>query len=73
MPVHAITPDYKGEVKDRLENFHGNQIVYVGWDHHLMFCAAFGRSLARQSLFFFRLFFFPKESYLGGLRLFLWV
>ncbi len=31
MPVHAITPDYKGEVKDRIENFHGNQIVYVGW------------------------------------------
>lgn len=41
MPVHAITPDYKGEVLDRLENFHGNQVVYVGWDHHLMFCAAF--------------------------------
>jgi len=41
MPVRAITPDYKGEVKDRVENFHGNQIVYVGWDRHLMFCAAF--------------------------------
>ncbi len=41
MPVKAITPDYKGEVMDRQENFHGNQVVYVGWDHHLMFCAAF--------------------------------
>ncbi|MBV1787124.1 phenol hydroxylase subunit P4 [Marinobacterium sp. D7] len=41
MPVHAYTPDYSGEVRDRVENFHGNQIVYLGWDHHLMFCAAF--------------------------------
>lgn len=41
MSVKAITPDYTGEVRDRLENFHGNQVVYVGWDHHLMFCAAF--------------------------------
>lgn len=41
MPVNAITPEYQGEVLDKLENFHGNQVVYVGWDHHLMFCAAF--------------------------------
>jgi len=41
MPIQAITPDYKGEVLDKFENFHGNQVVYVGWDHHLMFCAAF--------------------------------
>ena len=40
MPIQAITPDYKGEVLDKFENFHGNQVVYVGWDHHLMFCAA---------------------------------
>ncbi|MBS97503.1 MAG: phenol hydroxylase [Oceanospirillaceae bacterium] len=51
MPVHAITPDYKGEVKDRLENFHGNQIVYVGWDHHLMFCAAFAYPLPPETPF----------------------
>lgn len=41
MSVVAITPDYKFAAKDRVENFHGNQIVYVGWDHHLMFCSAF--------------------------------
>lgn len=41
MPVNAITPDYQGEVLDKQENFNGNQVVYVGWDHHLMFCAAF--------------------------------
>ena len=39
MPVAAITDDYTGERLDLVENFHGNQVVYVGWDHHLMFCA----------------------------------
>lgn len=39
MAVSAIVDDYTGEHLDRLENFHGNQVVYVGWDHHLMFCA----------------------------------
>lgn len=40
MTVRAITPEYVGEVKDTLANFHGNQLVYVGWDRHLMFCSA---------------------------------
>ncbi|MFC1578772.1 phenol hydroxylase subunit P4 [Pseudomonadota bacterium] len=39
MSVAAITSDYTGERRDRVENFHGNQIVYVGWDQHLMFCS----------------------------------
>ena len=39
MAVAAIIPDYIGEKLDRVENFHGNQVVYVGWDHHLFFCA----------------------------------
>lgn len=38
MSVVAIT-DYKPPAKDVVENFHGNQLVYIGWDHHLMFCA----------------------------------
>lgn len=33
--------DYTFESKDRVENFHGNQLVFVGWDHHLLFCAPF--------------------------------
>ncbi len=41
MAVAAITDDYTGERLDRVENFHGNQIVYLGWDYHLMFCAPF--------------------------------
>ena len=39
MAVRAITENYIGERMDRVENFHGNQVLYVGWDHHLMFCA----------------------------------
>ena len=41
MAVRAITPDYIGEVKDKLENFHGNQLVFAGWDGHLLFPAPF--------------------------------
>lgn len=51
MPVHAITPDYQGEVLDKRENFGDNQVVYVGWDHHLMFCAAFAYPLPPQMPF----------------------
>lgn len=39
MAVAAITENYIGERLDRVENFHGNQVLYLGWDHHLMFCA----------------------------------
>lgn len=40
MAVAAIK-DYVGESKDRLENFHGAQLLYIGWEDHLMFCAPF--------------------------------
>lgn len=33
--------NYSGVNKDRLENFHGNQLLYIGWEHHLLFCAPF--------------------------------
>lgn len=41
MPVQAYFDNYKGEVKDRVENFHGNQLVYINWDRHLLFSAPF--------------------------------
>lgn len=41
MSVQSTGSTYKGEVRDRIENFNGDQLVYVGWDHHLMFCSAF--------------------------------
>jgi len=40
MAVAAIK-EYIGENMDRVENFHGNQLLYVGWEDHLMFCAPF--------------------------------
>lgn len=39
MPVNA-KENYVGNDRDALENFHGNQIVYIDWDRHRMFCAA---------------------------------
>ena len=39
MPVNAIREDYRFPAKDAEANFHGNRVVYVGWDHHMMFCA----------------------------------
>jgi len=45
MPVAAIK-DYTAQAKDRVENFHGNQLLYVGWEDHLMFCAPFCFALA---------------------------
>ena len=51
MTVAAITPDYVGERRDRLENFNGNQIVYVGWDRHLMFCSPVALALSPHTPF----------------------
>jgi phenol hydroxylase P4 protein len=31
--------EYKGEVRDSVDHFHGNQLVYVNWEKHLSFCA----------------------------------
>lgn len=38
MTVAAIGR-YDFEPADTLDKFHGNQLVYIGWDQHLMFCA----------------------------------
>lgn len=38
MPINAMY-DYQATPKDLQENFHGNQLVYIGWDKHLMFCS----------------------------------
>ena len=36
MSVVALKPGYTGEMKDRVENFHGKQLLYIGWEDHLM-------------------------------------
>lgn len=38
MPVTAIG-EFVGIPKDTVEHFHGAQLLYVGWDKHLMFYA----------------------------------
>ncbi len=39
MSVKAITPDYHGEMKDTADHYRGQQLLYIGWDRHLMFAA----------------------------------
>lgn len=31
--------EYVGVVRDRIENFNGKQLVFISWDHHLLFAA----------------------------------
>lgn len=45
MPVIAKAEGYKGEVKDRVEKFHGNQLLYICWEDHTMLCAPFALPL----------------------------
>lgn len=35
------TREYRGVPADALANYHGDQLVYAAWDHHLMFAAPF--------------------------------
>lgn len=51
MAVNALNPGYRGEVRDAEENFHGNRVVYVHWEEHLMFCAALAFPLPPQMPF----------------------
>lgn len=44
MPTVALKP-YQFEPKDRVENFHGAQLLFIGWEDHLMFCAPFALAL----------------------------
>ncbi|PWV59862.1 phenol hydroxylase subunit P4 [Plasticicumulans acidivorans] len=39
MSASATVLAYRGEPKDTAEHFHGNHLLYLGWDRHLMFCA----------------------------------
>ena len=44
MPVVALD-DYPLRVADAHDKFHGAQLLFVGWDQHLMFCAPFAWAL----------------------------
>lgn len=50
MAVQAIK-EYRFEAADSVDKFHGNQLLYVGWDDHLMFCAPFAYALPPSTRF----------------------
>jgi len=50
MAVTAMK-DYKFSPADTQDKFHGGQLLYVGWDDHLMFCAPFAYCLPPTTLF----------------------
>ena len=39
MPVIALKPGYSGTVADSEDKFHGNRLLYIAWDEHLLFCS----------------------------------
>lgn len=41
MPVKALRDDYHGEMKGRVENYHGQQLFSILWDQHLMFATPY--------------------------------
>lgn len=40
MTVKTIHGEYPITMMDSVDRFHGNQVVYVGWDHHTSICTA---------------------------------
>ncbi len=43
--------EYVGVPRDHVTNFHGKQLVYVSWDHHLLFAAPFLLCVSPQMTF----------------------
>lgn len=39
MSVQSLKPGYVGEVRDPQEKFHGQTLLFVYWEDHLLFCA----------------------------------
>jgi len=50
MAVIALKP-YIGEVKDKVENFHGNQLLFIGWEDHLLFASPYAFPFPPPMLF----------------------
>lgn len=40
MTVKTINGEYPVVMMDSVDRFHGNQLVYVGWDYHTSICTA---------------------------------
>ncbi|MFK8068533.1 MAG: phenol hydroxylase subunit P4 [Gammaproteobacteria bacterium] len=41
MPVKSIG-EYSFPAMDSMDKYHGNQLIYIGWDHHTMVDAPMG-------------------------------
>ena len=50
MAVQALK-DYQFSPADSQDKFHGGQLLYIGWDDHLMFCAPFAYCLPPDTPF----------------------
>ncbi len=50
MPVTAIG-EYAFSHNDSVDKFHGNQIIYIGWDHHTMINAPMAFPAPKGMLF----------------------
>lgn len=40
MPVQAIQDNYQFEALDLQKNYGDNMLLFIGWDHHTLFCSA---------------------------------
>lgn len=50
MSVAALKP-YVGIPRDAQDKFHGDQLLYIGWEQHLMFCAPLAFAVAPSMQF----------------------
>lgn len=51
MSVVAITDHYVGEALDQQANYGENNLLFIGWDEHLLFCSAKAYLFAPEMLF----------------------
>ncbi len=51
MSVRAIHSNYDFEPRDLQKNYGDNILIYIGWDHHTLFCAAHAMLVSPQQTF----------------------
>ncbi len=51
MPVRAITENYSFAPRDTQANYGDNLLIYIGWDHHTLFCSAKAFLISPQATF----------------------
>ena len=51
MPVKAINTEYEPLALDGVDKFHGNIMIHVNWEGHLMFCAPLAFALPPEMSF----------------------